>query len=69
MELLYIMASEKNKMNMNSFMNNIDEETKKEKLIEIMKDKIFNSKPKEDEETVILSNSWGYGINDRSFIG
>jgi hypothetical protein len=69
MELLYIMASEKNKMNMNSFMDNIDEETKKEKLIEIMKNKIFNSKPKEEEETVILSNSWGYGINDRSFIG
>lgn len=67
MELLYIMTSQANGMAINALLNNIDEETKKEKLIEIMKVKIFNKE--EENETIVLSNSWGYGINERSFIG
>ena len=45
----------------------IDEGEKKEKLIEIMKMKIFNEK--KVEGPLYLSNSWGYGISSRPFIG
>ena len=54
--------------NLSSLLNTENQEQKKEKIIEIMKMKFFKPEEKEDE-TIYLSNSWGYGINERSFIG
>lgn len=68
MELFYMMTEndENMKMGLDSLIQMSDEKQKKQRLIEIMKAKIF--KP-ETQETLVLSNSWGYGINSRSFIG
>lgn len=68
MELFYIMTENDKdlKEGLDVLVHMSDEEQKKERLIEIMKAKMFNP---ESPKSLVLSNSWGYGINSRPFIG
>lgn len=68
MELFYIMTENDHGMknDLDSLLHVADEGEKQKRLIEIMKAKIF--KP-EDSATLVLSNSWGYGVDSRAFIG
>ena len=79
-ELLYMMVSSDTgtKQKIDCLLGIENQEQKREKLAEILKDNIFKKTNEEEEdmddedrepETLHLSNSYGFGNSERPFIG